>query len=362
MTVCIHVNYLDPNGSYPVLDPRRTAGKGPYHYAYGFAWDAVGVTVERKPGFSSCEMEVVLTSTLAQTKGIQTWNLYRNTWDNIISTSGGGQPVSMVIRRAWGPGRACGTGTDTVVLNRLDGWPVGWKALYYFPPQDFWDFWGGCKVTFEWASDTIGSDVWGPATPLPTYPLVRKPDYTLMKETLPIGQAPLYSVVVGGAAFPIREGEMGFNSASPSIIPAVPMPSTPADETLVRRWDRAEVYVIYGGYPFQIPDPQTLFNLGFDWSRVREIPSRGILQLNTMPIDGTLLREQKGTPRLGGPRHDLLPAASGVDPDVYLVDNQELRKISSTAAMEENCLPWRHVRTVPEISLAGLTPGPDLGP
>jgi hypothetical protein len=80
-------------------------------------------------------------------------------------------------------------------------------------------------------------------------------------------------------------------------------------------------------------------------------------------IDGTLLREQKGTPRLEGPRHgNSLPPAGGVDPGVYLVDNQKLRRVTSTTAMEENCLPWRHVRTVPENTLADLEPGPDIGP
>jgi hypothetical protein len=361
MTVCIFTNYLDPTWSYPVLDPRRTAGPGPYRYGYGFYWDVVIVTVERKPGFSSCEMEVALTSTLAQTKGIQTWNLYRNTWQDLISTSGSGQPVSMVIQRAWGPGHACGTGTDTVVLNQLWGWPTGWKALYYFSPQDFWDFWGGCQVTFNWVSDTVGSGVSGSATPPPTYPLVRNPDGTIMMD--PAGSMFL---IVGGAAFPVAQVEanaMGLTGGT--TIPLVPMPLTPADGTLVQEYGSAEVYVIYGGYPFKLPTPETLFALGFDWGRVRSIPSVGLRQLLPIPIDGTLLKEQPETVRLEGPRHDNLlhhPGADVVDPEVYLVDNQKLRHVTSTTAMEENCLPWRHVRTVPPGSLAPFEAGPDIGP
>ena len=359
MTVCMSVNYLDLNGCYPVLDPRRTAGPGPYNYGYAFAKDGVGVKVERRPGPSSCEMEVVLESAPGlNKKGILAWNLHQNWYiDNIGNRAG--DKTSMVVRKAGSPGQACGTGADTVVLGSWDLGLVGWQAHYYFPPQDFWDFWGGCKVTFTWITDQAGSGVWGPQTPTPTYPLVRKPDGTIMRD--PAGSLLL---VVGGAAFPVAQSEvdsMGLRGGT--TIAAVPMPSTPADGTLVRHWDTAEVYVIYGGYPFWIPDPQTLFNLGFSWGQVREIPFRGIVQLPGMPIDGTLLREQKGTPRLEGPRHgnSLLPAG-GVDPGVSLVDNQKLRRVTSTTAMEENCLPWRHVRTVPENTLADLEPGPDIGP
>jgi len=203
----------------------------------------------------------------------------------------------------------------------------------------------------------------GTQTPEPMYPLVRYPDYTLMRkdETLSNGiQFTSLFLVVGGAAFPTYEGEMGASSASPSIIPFEPMPSTPADGTLVRQTNIEQVNVIYGGHPFPIPDPQTLYNLGFDGSQVREIPSGGLKQLPWMPFDGTLLREQQGTPRFGGPRHTFPGPAGGGDPEVYLIDNQQLRHVTSTEAMEENCLPWRHVRTVPENTLAPLEPGPDL--
>jgi hypothetical protein len=360
MTVCFTTDYLDARSRYPVLDPRRTAGQGPYNYGYGFAFDAVQVTVERRPGPSRCEMEVVLQATPGLgAKGILAWNFFGNTYVDSVGTRAADK-TSMVIRKEGIPGRACGTGTDTVVLGRWDPSPVGWQAMYYFPPQDFWDFWGGCKVTFMWITDRAGSGLWGTQTPQPTYPLVRKPDYTLMRETQDL-RDPLFFVVVGGAAFLISEGEMGFSSASPSIIPFVPMASTPADGTVVRDWGSLETWVIYGGHPFSIPDPQTLFNLGFDLSRVRDIPSGGVLQLRTrMPIEGTLLREQKGTPQFERPSAASVVPAGGGDPKVYLVDNQRLRHVTTMAAMEENCLPWRQVRTVPENTLADLEPGPDL--
>jgi len=361
MTVCVSANYLDVNSSYPVIDPRRVAGPLPHNYGYAFAKDGVVVTVERRPGPSSCQMEIVLDSAPGlNKKGILAWNFHQNWYVDSIGNRAGDK-TSMVIQKAGAPGQACGTGADTVVLGRWDLDPAGWQAMYYFPPQDFWDFWGGCKVTFMWFTDQRGSGVWGPQTPAPTYPVVRMPDNTLMRRALPMGED--FFVVVGGAAFPIHDGELGFNSADPSIIPFAPMPSTPADGTLVQQWGSMEVHVIYGGHPFFIRDPLQIFTLGFDWSRVRAIPFRGLFLLPDMPFDGTLLREQKTGPvRLEGPRHDnLLHPAGGEDPDVYLVDNQKLRHVTSTTAMEKNCLPWRHVRTVPEGSLAGLEPGPDLG-
>jgi len=362
MTVCVTADYLDLRSRYPVLDPRRIAGAYPFGFGYPFARDEVSIYVERRPGPSGCQMEVVLESAPGlNKKGILAWNFHGHTFVDYVGNRAGDE-TSMVIRKEGIRGRACGTGTDTVVLGRWDLDPVGWQAQYYFPPQDFWDFWGGCKVTFEWTTDRRGSGLSGTQTPQPTYPGVRKPDYTLMRkdETLRGIEFTSLFLVVGGAAFPIYEGEMGASSASPSIIPFESLPSTPADGTLVRQTNIEEVDVIYGGYPFPISDPQTLYGLGFDWRQVREIPSGGLKQLPGMPIDGTLLKQQKGTPRFEGPRHTFPGPAGGGDPEVYLVDNQQLRHVTSTEAMEENCLPWRHVRTVPEHTLASLEPGPDL--
>jgi len=64
-------------------------------------------------------------------------------------------------------------------------------------------------------------------------------------------------------------------------------------------------------------------------------------KVGTRPIDGTLLKERS-------------------DPRVYLVANQRLSWITSPAAMDRMCLAWRHVRTVPDNALAGLTRGPDI--
>ncbi len=123
-------------------------------------------------------------------------------------------------------------------------------------------------------------------------------------------------------------------------IPFTPLPAIPADFTLVREWNRPEVYVVYGGAKFWIPDPPTLTDLGFDWSMVRVIPAGGTSKLLTIPIDGTLIMEQHPQKK-------------------FLVDNQQLR-FASDAAMDARCLPSRHVRVVPDTSLSALPTGPDL--
>jgi len=368
MTVCVTTNYLDPRSFYPVLDPRRTAGTAPFSYGYALAFDGIVIRVERVPGLSSCEMTVVLRSTLHETKEIQAWNLFANTASDSITTSGSGQPVSMSIRRAWGLGNPCGVGTNTVVLCRHFAWPRGRTALYCFPPQDFWDFWGGCKVTFDWFSDTAGSGVWGSDTPAPTYPLVRLSDGTLLREDilLPGGhETERFYLVVGGAAFRVGYGTLGaMGLSSSNAITFVALPSTPVDGTLVRELDRPEVYVVYGGAKFWIPDPIELQRLGFTWNDVRIIPPGGTAQLRTMPVNGTILKAQKRwVARIEPPEHEVLQP--GRDPiveqaDLYLVENDQLRKLASPAVMDARCLPWRHVRVVPEDSLAGLQLGPNL--
>jgi hypothetical protein len=346
VTVCIGVNRLNPSSFYPVVDPRRTAGPGPYAYGYGFAWDVVIVYVERISALQSCEMTVVLKSSLSETKEIQAWNYYANNIVDSIYTFGSGQPISMTIRKAGATGQACGTGGDTLVLCRHFAWPRGRTALYCFPAEDLWDFWGGCRVTFDWRSDTVGSGIWGSNTPAPTYPFVRFPDGTFVSETIYYPgdyESTRHMVVLGGGGFIIGYGDLPALGLIPgNAISVTGFPLTPADGVLVRESGRPEVYVVYGGAKFWIPDPPTLFRLGFNWSQVRIIPAGGSTsQLRTMPIGGTLIKEEH-------------------DPKVYLVDNGALRWVTSPTVMSNRCLPWRHVRTVPDGSLTNLPRGSDL--
>lgn len=348
MSGCLCTTTLGAQWFYPVIDPYRTAGPGSngfsYSYGYLFAWDAVVVTVARNPALSRCQMKVQLSSTLAETKQIQAFNYFNNTWSDHIDSDPTGAVTAMTIQRRK-PDEGCTVGTDTVVLARAT-W-MGPKGMYAFPPDDFWDFWGGCTVTFDWFRDAktdptdppIGPS--GAQTPPPRYPIVRLPDRTLMRDDVVPG---LFHVVFGGTAFRVDDSivinGVRYSYAFDNItaVPFSALPALPVDGTLVREWNRPEVYVIYGGAKFHIPDPPTLFALGFDWPQVSVIPPGGTGKLLEIPIDGTLIQEQH-------------------DPSVFLVDGRKLRKVSSLSA---RCLPSRHVRIVPDAALANLPHGPDL--
>ncbi len=250
-------------------------------------------------------MEIVLESAPGlNKKGILAWNFHQNWYVDSIGNRGGDK-TSMVIQKAGAPGQACGTGADTVVLGSWEVGLLGWQAHYYFPPQDFWDFWGGCKVTFMWFTDQAGSGVWGPQTTLGTH----------VPRGAEAGQHAHETDPAHGRGLLCRRRRGGVsNPTTANWASAAPTPehhSIRAPRCLQRRrtapWfsngvRSMEVHVIYGGHPFfiQIYSLQ-IFTLGFDWSRVRAIPFRGLFQLPDMPFDGTLLREQKTAPvRLEG--------------------------------------------------------------
>jgi hypothetical protein len=337
MSICVTNNYLDPTSVYPVPDPRRTAlpGEPQLLYGYYFAWDSIYIGVERTPGLSSCQMIVKLKFILpwdgtpvmqTENKEIQAWNIFKDDFVDRIGSADLGLPNSMSIGRAGRRTLACGAGADTVVLCRYFAWPRGRTALYSFTPQDFWDFWGGCTVTFFWIDDRFGGGLWGNQIPPITYPVVTLPDRSLTHDAAGTG----FIVVFGGAGFAADQAYLNSNGFDVSTaLPSVwALPLTPVDGTLVREMNHPEVFVVFGGAKFWIPDPPTLQSL-FPFAQVRVIPEGGTAQIRTIPIDGTLLRGQH-------------------DEKVLLVENGQLRWVTTQAAMDSNCLAWRHVRVVPD--------------
>jgi hypothetical protein len=284
-------------------------------------------------------MTVNFESSLTEDKEIQAWNIFTNNFVSRIGSAHLGLGTSMQITRTGHLGTSCLTGTDTVILCRYYAWPRGRTALYTFPPQDFWDFWGGCTVTFKWLLDTRGSGLWGNQTPQPMYPVVKAPDGTLLGDSL--GGL---SIVFGGAAFAVKDQayiaamDLDINKTQEGGADAIPFP---ADGTLLREISQPKVFVVYGGTGFWIPDPATLHTLGFDFSKMRVIPDGSMSKLGAMPIERTLLKEQHSA-------------------KVYVVQSQTLRWVTSPSAMDRNCLAWRHVRTVPDGALSALPRGTDL--
>jgi hypothetical protein len=343
MTVCISAGgtNFSLRGQYPVLDPHRTAGPGPFRYGYELAADGIVISIKRNPTLDSCEMRLTLKTTLAEGKDILAWNFFRNDLVDRIGSPGLGLPSSMKIRRTVSMGLPCGQGADTVVLRRRDAAFGNWTAWYWFSPPDFWDFWGGCNVTFDWFSDT-NRGLWADQTPAPTYPIVKLPDFTLMSD----GSGNL-SLVFGGTDFAVSASILSSSGVWPvsasDAIPSRPLPRIPADFTLVREWMApADLYVVYGGARFRIPDLATFMSLRFNMSEVRTLPPGGTGKLKKMPINGTLLREEHSS-------------------KVYLADHGKLRQVAK-AAIEGRCISSRNVRVVPDKGLAALSKGPNLGP
>jgi hypothetical protein len=334
MSVCVSA-YFQPASMYPVFNPRMTAGPGPWRYAIALFMDQLQIAVNRNPVLTRCEMNVSIVSTLPSDKQIAAWNFFKNGSVSVIGTTVG-LPMTMKISKTQGP-PSCMTNTDTVVLFKR-GTFNALMAAASFNPVDFWDFWGGCDVTFMWFADDKGTGLWGEQTPEPTYPMVRSPDGTLLFDP----QTMRFSVVIGGAEFAIDNALlrlMGFRP-NQAVVGRLGI-TTPADFTLIRELWRPEVFVVYGGAKFWIPDTKTLADLGFSGSQVHIVPPGGTNQLTAMPFDGTLIKESS-------------------DPRVFLVNNQMLSWVSSEARMGELCLPWRHIRTVPDGALKTLPQGPDL--
>ncbi len=343
MTVCISAGgtNFSLRGQYPVLDPRRTAGSGPFRYGYVLAADGIGISIKRNPSLDSCEMRLTLKTTLVEGKDILAWNFFRNDLVGRIGSPGLGLSSTMKIRRSSSMGLPCGLGADTVVLRRRDAAFGNWTAWYWFSPPDFWDFWGGCNVTFDWISDT-NRGLWADQTPAPMYPLVRLPDFTLM-----VDDTGAFSLVFGGTDFAVSANELASPVApwpvsASDAIPSRALPSIPADFTLVRELGYpADLYVVFGGAKFRIPDLATFMSFGFNMVQARTLPTGGLAKLKKMPINGTLVREQHSS-------------------RVYVADKGKLRRIAN-AAIEGRCISSRNVRVVPDKALASLSKGPDLG-
>jgi hypothetical protein len=234
-------------------------------------------------------------------------------------------------------GLGCGAGTDTIVLRRRSQAFGNWQAWYLFTPADFWDFWGGFNVTIDWFNDS-SRGFWADQIPPPSYPIVPLPDLTLM-----VDGAGNFSLVVGGTAFAIDPNFVQFLGAlgvSPSFaVPSRPLPPSPVDFTVVNElFRRSEMYVVFGGARFRIPDLAVLTSLGFSANQVRTLPPGGFTKLHKYPFDGTFLREQNSS-------------------TVYLAEKKKLRR-ATQAAMA--CISPRNVRVVPNNALASLSKGPDL--
>ncbi|WP_290055934.1 hypothetical protein [Amycolatopsis solani] len=117
----------------------------------------------------------------------------------------------------------------------------------------------------------------------------------------------------------------------------------PGDRAVLREIDDAPVSVTYGGKGFHIPDPDTLFRLGFTWNDVRVVPAGGFSALDKAPRDLALLKEET--------------AAA-----VYVVEHGELRHVPDPETFAARGFRWDRIGVVPDGGLADIPVGPPLPP
>jgi hypothetical protein len=110
-----------------------------------------------------------------------------------------------------------------------------------------------------------------------------------------------------------------------------------ADGTLLREATRPEIYVIFGGARFWIPDGTVLERYG-GWGAVRGVADGVIAQsTRTIPTDGTLLREISQ-------RH------------VYVIQEGQRRHVPSATVLQ-GLGGWSQVRVIPDGTILAISEG-----
>jgi hypothetical protein len=65
------------------------------------------------------------------------------------------------------------------------------------------------------------------------------------------------------------------------------------DSGSLLREENEAIWVIFGGARFHVPDPDTLSRL-YRGKPITPVPTGGVNRIPTVPVDGTLLREENG--------------------------------------------------------------------
>jgi hypothetical protein len=148
--------FTEPGSVYPVLNPNKINGPGPYQGAYGFAWDLVEVKVEEDDSLGPCQMRVGLqvANQITWAKDILAWNYCKGDKVASVATQDADKgPHFMLIEKG-----DCSSGTDTLLLRKMMAFRQ-MTGLYVFRHEDFWVYWGGKKVTVTWDRDDVGTGV-----------------------------------------------------------------------------------------------------------------------------------------------------------------------------------------------------------
>jgi hypothetical protein len=347
---CIYTPY-DPASVYPVINPNSLMTELPHRYGYGFHQDGIMITVEDDPSLTRCQIRVILTTPPIVTwrKELHAWNFMNNNSAAFIATEDIDHgPREMVITIG-----KCHSGTDTILFKKI-AWNRIMYSMYTLNSYELWTYWGGKKVTFDWEIDNRGSGIWGEQTTIPA-PQVY-PNGTLLT-----GDNVMIYQIQGMAKF-----EHLNRFSPPDLDPWPPTPRPPQgdppqlfnpiqvdksfmervreqamDGTLLRESNRPEVYVMFGGAKFHIPDAATAARMGFNLNNVGVVRP-GSIKVNdseNIPRHGTVLREE-------------------TDPRVYVMRNGQKCHIASPTRMDQLCILGSDVRFVPDGGLRHIPDGP----
>ncbi len=102
----------------------------------------------------------------------------------------------------------------------------------------------------------------------------------------------------GGARFGIPDPEtlyaLGYDFTDVRAVPdgfTGLVPLVPRDGTLVKELSQDTIYVVYAGGRFGFPSPEAFDSLGMDWWAVRVVPPDGLAQIPERPRDYNRFRE-----------------------------------------------------------------------
>jgi hypothetical protein len=166
-------------------------------------------------------------------------------------------------------------------------------------------------------------------------------DGALMKE---VSSRDVY-VLYGGGKFRIpNQSEFRALRYSPARIQDVPdgslafVSQAPADGTVLEEHGSSSVWVVYRGAKFSLPGLASLGVLGLAPSGLRTVPAGSLTALPDVPDDHTLLREAS-------------------QPATYVIKSGQRCLVSNAQAMDCLSLVWANVRVVPDGVVAALPDG-----
>jgi hypothetical protein len=108
----------------------------------------------------------------------------------------------------------------------------------------------------------------------------------------------VYSIVGGGKLWIESVAELNKRYGGDSNIMEVAygtlenIPDYPKDDTLIKEWDRPEVYVMLSGARVWIPNPEELSRYYGGWQRVMSVPNGTTSRIGDRPRPGSVFKER----------------------------------------------------------------------